>query len=101
MKVHIKLNGNILQYKKMKTTLYKSLDNPDYGFSINESAELKYKKDGTEERTGNKIYSVWFDEYEGGEAYADDWEFEEEFKTFKEAKAYIEATYGKVKKITT
>jgi hypothetical protein len=65
----------------MDVTIYRSVKNPDMGFSINK-----------EENT----YSVWIDNYEGGEAYVTDWTYEDEFSTKEEAMEYITQLYGDV-----
>lgn len=73
----------------MKITIYKSKTNPDLGFSIQEvKGEI----------------SLWVDEYEGGEAYQDDWAYDDEqpeFKTTQEAYDYIVENNGEVELIDT
>jgi hypothetical protein len=73
----------------MKITIYKSKTNPDLGFSIQEvKGEI----------------SLWVDEYEGGEAYQDDWTYDDEqpeFKTAQEAYDYIVENNGEVELIDT
>lgn len=83
----------------MKIDVYQSISNPELGFSIYENYDVKYKRDGTKVVLKNKIYSVWIDNYEGGEAYVTDWDFVEEFKSHKEAKDFIINKYGKIKKL--
>lgn len=70
----------------MKITIYKSKTNPDLGFSIQEvKGEV----------------TLWLDEFEGGEAYQDDWTYEAEFKNVQEAQDYIYQTYGEVELLDT
>jgi hypothetical protein len=70
----------------MKITIYKSKTNPDLGFSIQEvKGEV----------------TLWLDEFEGGEAYQDDWTYEAEFKNAQEAQDYIYQTYGEVELLDT
>lgn len=73
----------------MKITIYKSKTNPDLGFSIQEvKGEI----------------SLWVDEYEGGEAYQDDWTYDDEqpeFKSTQEAYEYIVENNGEVELIDT
>lgn len=70
----------------MKITIYKSKTNPDLGFSIQEvKGEV----------------TLWLDEFEGGDAYQDDWTYEAEFKNVQEAQDYIYQTYGEVELLDT
>jgi hypothetical protein len=70
----------------MKITIYKSKTNTDLGFSIQEvKGEV----------------TLWLDEFEGGEAYQDDWTYEAEFKNVQEAQDYIYQTYGEVELLDT
>lgn len=73
----------------MTVTVYKSKTNPDLGIL-------------TQEVKGE--ISVWVDEFEGGEAYQDDWSYDEnqpDFKTIQEAQDYIYQTYGEVELLDT
>ena len=87
----------------MKITLYKSKVNPDLGFSIQEEFEHKYdSKTNQLKKTKNKIFTLWIDEFEGGEAYETDWTYvedENEFKSFDDAMNYILENYGEVEKL--
>ena len=70
----------------MTITIYKSKTNTDLGFSIQEvKGEV----------------TLWLDEFEGGEAYQDDWTYEAEFKNVQEAQDYIYQTYGEVELLDT
>ena len=70
----------------MKITIYKSKTNTDLGFSIQDvKGEV----------------TLWLDEFEGGEAYQDDWTYEAEFKNVQEAQDYIYQTYGEVELLDT
>lgn len=73
----------------MTITIYRSKTNPDLGIC---TQEVK-----------NEV-TVWVDEYEGGEAYQDDWTYDDEqpeFKTTQEAQDYIHQTYGEVELLDT
>jgi hypothetical protein len=70
----------------MTITIYKSKTNTDLGFAIQEV------KGGV---------TLWLDEFEGGEAYQDDWTYEAEFKNVQEAQDYIYQTYGEVELLDT
>lgn len=83
----------------MKMTIFQLVSDPEKGFSIVEQYEYKTKRDGTEIKTGNMLYHVWIDDYEGGEAAPTDWDYLDEFKSFEAAKKYIVITYGKLKKL--
>ena len=65
----------------MKMTIYKSKENLDMGFSIQES---------------RGEVSLWIDECEGGEAYQDDWTYEDHFDSKEDAYQYIVENYGEV-----
>ena len=53
----------------MKITIYKSKVNPDLGFSIQEDFGNKYDPQTKQlKRTKDKIFTLWIDEFEGGEA---------------------------------
>lgn len=69
-----------------RTWIYQSEKSPDIGFSIQEETNE---------------FTIWIDNYEGGEAYITDWDMldEEEFKTFEEAYDWIVTNYGKIKEI--
>lgn len=73
----------------MTITIYRSKTNPDKGICIQEvKGEL----------------SVWIDEYEGGEAYQDDWTYDDGQPTFKdmqEAQDYITQKHGEVEHVET
>ena len=45
--------------------------------------------------------TLWLDEFEGGEAYQDDWTYEAEFKNVQEAQDYIYQNYGEVELLDT
>ncbi len=83
----------------MKITTYRSKVNPDRGFSINEQFEKKVDPRDGIRILKIKTYSVWVDNYEGGEAYESDWEYIDTFKSFEIAYEYITTTYGEVEKI--
>lgn len=70
----------------MKITIYRSKTNPDLGIC---TQEVK-----------NEV-TVWVDEYEGGEAYQDDWTYVESFNNVQEAQDYIHQTYGEVELLDT
>lgn len=86
----------------MKITIYKSKVNPDMGFSIQEDFENKYDPQTKQlKRSKDKIFTLWIDEFEGGEAYESDWTYvedENEFKSHEEALKYIVDNYGEVEK---
>lgn len=85
--------------RSMKITIYQSKVNPEMGFSISEDFENKYNpKTKSSNTTTNKVYSVWVDRYEGGEAYESDWEYIDEFKSFEVALKHITDTYGEIEK---
>lgn len=73
----------------MTITIYKSKTNTDLGFSIQEcKGEI----------------TLWIDECEGGEAYQDDWTYDDDqpdFKNIQEAQDYIYQTYGEVELLDT
>lgn len=69
----------------MHSTEYQSIDNPQYGFSIVEETD--------------KTFSLWYDEFDGGEAAPTDWEYVDTFNTFQEAYDDIIKNYGNVNKI--
>jgi hypothetical protein len=82
----------------MNNTIFQSVKKPAHGFSINEEPEQKYN--GALKRlkpTGKIIYSVWFDEFYGGDAETTDWVYQMELNSFNNAKAHIERTWGKIK----
>ena len=84
----------------MKITIYKSKVNPDLGFSIHEDFENKWDaKLQKSISTKNKVYQLWMDEFEGGEAYETDWEHINEFKSFDDAMKYILENHGEVEKL--
>ena len=86
----------------MTLTIYQSLENPALGFSVSEENQHKYNtKKQKLVNTGKKTYNVWIDEFEGGNAYQDDWSFVEEFKSDDKAMKYLKEKYGDVKKIKT
>jgi hypothetical protein len=69
----------------MRILIYQSKTNTDLGVSI--------------QVVKNEI-TVWVDEYEGGEAYQDDWSYDEDqpdFKNIQEAQDYIYQKYGELK----
>jgi hypothetical protein len=70
----------------MTIKTYKSKTNPDLGFAIQES---------------NGEISLWVDEFEGGEAYQDDFTYVDDFKTILDAQDYIYQTYGEVELLDT
>jgi hypothetical protein len=84
----------------MKITIYKSKTNPDLGFSIQEDFGNKYDPQTKQlKRTKDKIFTLWIDEFEGGEAYETDWTYVSEFKSHGEALQYVIDNYGEVEKI--
>lgn len=73
----------------MTITIYKSKTNPDLGIC-------------TQEVKGE--VTVWVDEFEGGEAYQDDWSYDEDqpdFSSVKEAQDYIYQKWGDVEFVET
>lgn len=73
----------------MTITIYKSKTNPDLGIC-------------TQEVKGE--VTVWVDEYEGGEAYQDDWNYDEDqpdFSSVQEAQDYIYQKWGDVEFVET
>jgi len=73
----------------MTITIYKSKTNPDLGICIQE--------------VKNQI-TVWVDEFEGGEAYQDDWSYDEDqpdFSSVQEAQDYIYQKWGDVEFVET
>ncbi len=74
--------------------------NPEMGFSINEDFDNKYDPTTKSlKKTNSKVFSVWIDEFEGGEAYESDWDYVDDFKSFEEAMKYITDVYGEVEKL--
>jgi len=79
----------------MKMWIYKSVKNPEIGFTIQEETK--------------KIYSIWFDKYQGGYAHDTDWSLiDNEFpnvpesgqwKSFDEAHKWIVDNYGEITEI--
>lgn len=65
----------------MTITVYRSKTNPDLGIC---TQEVK-----------NEV-TVWVDEFEGGEAYQDDWTYDNTFSNVQEAQDYIYQNYGEV-----
>ena len=70
----------------MKVSVYRSKTNPELGFVI-------------EEIKGQ--VSLWIDNFEGGEAYVTDLDFESDFKTKQEALDYINIKWGTTELINT
>ena len=68
----------------MKITIYQLKSNPEIGLSINED---------------DSGISLWIDEYEGGEAYGDDWLYIDVFSTKEDAFNHIKETYGEVEEL--
>ena len=84
----------------MKNTIFRLKSNPDIGFSIQEDYGNKYNPLTKRlETTKNKVFQLWIDEYEGGEAYETDWTHIDEFKSFDETMSYIIKEYGEVEKL--
>jgi hypothetical protein len=84
----------------MKITIFQLKSNPEIGFSIQEDFENKWDSKLQESiKTKNKIYQLFIDEYEGGEAYLTDWTHVDEFKSFDDAFNYILENYGEVEKM--
>ena len=84
----------------MKITTYKSKVNPNLGFSIQEDFGNKYDpKTKQLKLSDDKVFILCIDEFEGGEAYQDDWTYEDEFSSYEEALKYINDNYGKVEKL--
>lgn len=83
----------------MKITIYQSKMNPDWGFSIQEDFGNKYDpKTRQLKKSKDKSFVLWFDEFEGGDAYETDWDYIDEFKSFDEAYEYIIENYGDIEK---
>lgn len=73
----------------MTITIYRSKTNPDLGICIQEV---------------KKQITVWVDEFEGGEAYQDDWSYDEDqpnFSSVQEAQDYIYQKWGDVEFVET
>jgi hypothetical protein len=68
----------------MKVSVYRSKINPELGFVIQEVKDE---------------VSLWVDEYEGGEAYVTDLDFEENFKIEQDAIDYINNKWGTIELI--
>lgn len=73
----------------MSVIIYKSLERNNLGLSIQE------EKDQT--------YTLWVDEYEGGECYISDWIMDENapHNSFNEVYNYLLDNYGRVKILKT
>ena len=86
----------------MKETKYILKNDPEKGFLIIERKETKNRRGSLEShKTGKIVYDVWYDEYEGGEAYYEDWDcIGEGFKNFQLAHGFILTNYGEAKKIS-
>lgn len=81
----------------MKMWIYKSVKNPEQGFTIQEETK--------------KVYSIWLDPYQGGYACDSDWyliddidEFPNlpetgEWKSFDDAYKWIVDNYGEITEI--
>ena len=79
---------------------YVSVKDPEKGFYIIEQDQVKYKRNGDSVKTGKKEYSIWIDEFEGGEAGDDDWEFiNDGFLLFQSAYNWVVKNYGEIKEI--
>ena len=74
---------------------------PEEALLIIENDEYKYpkKNDFNPVKTGKKIFNVWHDPYESGEAYYEDWDHLDEFKSYDEAYEWCVNTYGKITEI--
>lgn len=70
----------------MTITIYRSKTNTDLGICIQEV---------------RKEITVWVDEYEGGEAYQDDWSYDSNFSSVQEAQDYIYQKWGDVEFVET
>lgn len=70
---------------------FKHLQPISAGFCYPQTKQLKHTKN---------IFVLWIDEFEGGEAYQDDWTYLEEFKSHESALQYILDNYGEVEKIS-
>jgi len=92
--------------KIVKMCKYRLDKEPDKGFCIQEHNQIKYKK-GISEKTGKKIYTIWYDPYEGGEASEGDWSSVEngeypnipkygEWLNFNDAFNWIINNYGNI-----
>jgi len=64
-----------------RTWIYQSKDNPEIGLII-------------EETKAN--FSVWIDNYEGGEAYITDLDFLNDFESYEDAYDWIVENYGEI-----
>lgn len=79
---------------------FQLISNPEIGFAIEETNVKKYnKKTKSLEKTGKKLFVLWIDKFEGGEAYLPDWDCVDEFKSESEAMDFIKKAYGEVKEI--
>lgn len=76
----------------METRIYKVVNDPEKGFSINETEEINYSSN----KSGKKIYNIWYDSYEGGEAWEGDWDMVDEdyFQNFRNKKVTEIPKYG-------
>ena len=68
----------------MRTWIYRSSENPDKGLIIQE------------EKNG---FTIWIDNYEGGEAYVTEWEYLTDTDTLSKAHKWLTDNYGEIKKI--
>ena len=82
----------------MKTTIYQLKSDPNVGFSINEDTANKLDTKTKKAKKPKSLVSLWVDNYEGGEAYESDWDFEDDFNSHDEALEHIVKNYGEVEK---
>lgn len=54
----------------MERRIYRVKNIPNNGFTIQETEDINYR---TGKKTGKMVYNIWFDQFEGGEAYDTDW----------------------------
>ncbi len=81
----------------METKIYQSIDNPELGFTIQEQDQY-IMINNVFSKSGLLEYTLWIDNYEGGDAYMTDWDqIDDVYDSFGSAMAYIVENYGKVK----
>jgi len=94
----------------MKNWKYNLDKDSEQGFAIQEDELIKYKNNVESIKTGKINYIIWHDQYEGGEAYYDDWTLVDDmdvypnlpdhgWETFEDAYNWIVDNYGSITKI--
>ncbi len=84
--------------KTIKEWIFLIDKSPDEGLCIQETDEVKYSKN-VPKMTGKKIYTIWHDPYESGEAYIEDWNYFDESDSFDGAYKWCVDNYGKITEI--